>query len=64
MHAKLLTEMRKRKITQTSMAKMLGITFNSVNNKLTGKNEFTCSEMFKICEVINDVPMQELFKKE
>lgn len=59
----LYQEMKKRKITQTELALKLGITTNAVNNKLSGKSDFTASEMFKICEVI-DVPMAELFKKD
>lgn len=40
-------------ITQTSMAKHLGITLQSYFNKEQGKNEFTISEAFKISEVLN-----------
>lgn len=40
-------------ITQTSMAKHLGITLQSYFNKEQGKNEFTISEAFKISKVLN-----------
>ena len=64
MYGRLYTEMKKAHVTQTELGKLLGISTNAVNYKLSGKREFKSSEMNKICEVIKDVPMQELFKKD
>ena len=63
MYGRLYQEMKKNRITQTELAKKLGISTNAFNSKISGKSEFTSSEMFAICEVI-DIPMNELFKKD
>lgn len=64
MYGKLYVEMKKHHVTQTEIAKKLGISANSVNNKMQGKRDFTAPEMYTICGIISDVPMQELFKKD
>lgn len=63
MYGRLYQEMKKNRITQTELSKKLGISTNAFNSKISGKSEFTSSEMYAICEVIEDVPMHELFKK-
>lgn len=64
MLSKLYQEMKKHGVTQAMIARRLGISANSVNNKLQGKRDFTATEMYTICEMIDDVPMHELFKKD
>lgn len=64
MYGRLYQELKKHGVTQAMIARRLRISANSVNNKIQGKSDFTASEMYAICEMIDDVPMQELFKKD
>lgn len=41
---KLAGKMREKRVSQAAMAKILGISSTSVNNKMTGKVEFTVEE--------------------
>lgn len=41
---KLAGKMREKRVSQVAMAKILGISSTSVNNKMTGKVEFTVEE--------------------
>lgn len=41
-----------RGITQRELAKMVGMSANSMNRKITGKREFTVSEADKISTVL------------
>lgn len=47
-------------LTQQQMADLLGITLNSYNNKETGKNEFTSTEVGVMAEKFGIAP-GELF---
>ena len=38
-------------ITQTELAKQLGISVTMVNAKVNGKSEFTLSQIRKICQI-------------
>lgn len=58
----LVGEMAKHGDTQKSLATILGITYASVCRRLSGKTEFTISEIEKICEHYKK-DYYELFKK-
>lgn len=58
----LVGEMAKNGETQKSLAKLLGITYSSVCRRLSGKSEWTISDIDKICEHYNK-NYYELFKK-
>ena len=58
----LVGEMAKHGDTQKSLAAILGITYASVCRRLSGKTEFTISEIEKICEHYKK-DYYELFKK-
>lgn len=60
-YMKLFVEMRKNEDTQKSIAKVLGISQQAISRKLSGKNEWTISEIDKICEYYNK-SYYELFK--
>lgn len=45
---KLAGKMREKKVSQSSMAEFLGISATSVNNKMTGKVDFTVEEAKKV----------------
>ena len=64
MYTRLIIEMRKRGISQIDIAEKIGRRKESVGLKIRGKSEFTSSEMYAICEMIPDVPMQDLFIRE
>lgn len=49
-YPELAGEMAKRGDTQKSLATLLGITYASVCRRLSGKSEWTISEVEKICE--------------
>ena len=63
MYGRLYQELKVRGITQAELAGRLGVSKFTIHHKLSGKSEFTASEMYAICELITDVPMHELFKK-
>lgn len=60
-YPELVGEMAKNGDTQKALAKLLGITHSSVCRKLSGKNEWSISEIDKICEHYNK-SYNELFK--
>lgn len=37
-------------VTQTELAKVLGLTLQAVNSKVNGKTDFTLKQIKKICE--------------
>lgn len=38
------------RISQTEVAKVLGVTLQAVNSKVNGKSDFTLKQIKKICE--------------
>lgn len=65
MFGNLFLEMKKRKITQTEVAKTLNITINGFRNKLLGKTDFNSEEMFSLQEkYFPDLEIKYLFEQE
>lgn len=62
-YPELLGEMAKHGDTQRTLGKLLGITYSSVCRRMSGKKEWSISEIDKICEHYNK-NYYELFKKE
>lgn len=62
LYPELLGEMAKHGDTQKSLAKLLGITYSSVSRRLSGKSEWSISEIDILCEYY-DKNYYELFKK-
>lgn len=62
LYPELLGEMAKHGDTQKSLAKLLGITYASVSRRLSGKSEWSISEIDILCEYY-DKNYYELFKK-
>lgn len=62
LYPELLGEMAKHGDTQKSLAKLLGITYASVSRRLSGKSEWSISEIDILCEHY-DKNYYELFKK-
>jgi predicted transcriptional regulator len=52
-----------KKMYQTDLAKLLGVSQMSVSRKLNGKSEFTRSEMIKIKEHFKDVAPEVTMEK-
>lgn len=50
---KLKGKMTENRIPQYKMAKILGITVQSLNAKLNGRSQFTLEEVVKITEVLS-----------
>lgn len=64
MYGNLIAEMKKAKITQTRIAKLLQISNNSVSKKISGKFSFRADEMFAIQkEFFPDKTLEYLFTK-
>ena len=60
----LIGELKRYKISQTQLAKLLGITANSVNQKLKGIRDFTATEMYLIRDsLFPEKCLDELFRK-
>ena len=51
--AKLKYYIEKRGLTQSKLAKMLDMTFSSLNNKVLNKREFSTTEIAKIQKILN-----------
>jgi predicted transcriptional regulator len=62
LYPELLGEMAKHGDTQKSLAKLLGITYSSVSRRLSGKSEWSISEIDILCEHYGK-NYYELFKK-
>lgn len=63
-YGNLRNEMAKNKITQTRIAKFLGVSQNSLNMKIMGKTDFTMEEATKIQkEYFPKLTLDYLFKK-
>lgn len=64
-YSNLVGELAKKKITNTSIARLLNIHLNSVSNKLHGDSSFTVDEAIKIRdEYFPDADLSELFQKD
>lgn len=48
----ILETMKARGITQKEMAEMIGISENSFNSRANALNDFTVSELEKMCEIL------------
>lgn len=53
MYCKLKGLMTEKNITQVQLAKLLGISVSTLNQKLNGKSDFTIQEAKKISEILN-----------
>lgn len=53
MYCKLKGLMTENNITQVQLAKLLGISVSTLNQKLNGKSDFTIQEAKKISEILN-----------
>lgn len=62
-YPELVGEMAKHGDTQESIGKLLGLAYSSVCRRLTGKTEWSISEIDKLCDYYNK-SYEELFKKE
>lgn len=51
--AKLKYYLEKNNLTQVKLAKMIGMSVPTLNNKLLNKREFSVSEIFKIQKILN-----------
>ena len=48
MYPNLRAEMARKNIKSTVVAEVLGISYDTMSNKMTGKSDFTRTEIFKI----------------
>ena len=58
-YSKLLGLMREKNLTQSELAKIVGISEVSLNFKLNNKSSFKQNEIAKICEVLS-IPSDRL----
>lgn len=61
-YPELVGEMAKHGDTQKNLAKLLDITYSSVSRRLSGRTEWSISEIEKLCEYYGK-DYYELFKK-
>ncbi len=62
-YPELVGEMARHGDTQRTLGKVLGLTYSAIWRRITGKTEWSISEIDKICEYYNK-NYYELFKKE
>lgn len=48
--------MTERNVSQNELARRLGCSRQTVNNKMNGKNPFTLRDVTEICDAINATP--------
>lgn len=60
---KLKGKMTEQKVSQERLAKILGITVQSLNAKLNGRSQFTLGEVVKITEVLSIKEPVDIFFK-
>ena len=59
---KLKAKIMENEFTRADVAKMLGISANSLSRKLNGKTEFVLSEVVGLCDILNiDKPCEIFF---
>lgn len=58
----IISERKKKKITQTQMALRMGILQPSYNQKETGKSQMTLEELNQICDILDISPIEVLIK--
>lgn len=64
MFVNLIIEMKKKKVSQMDLAKLLGISQNSVCQKINGESDFKSEEMFAIRDTFfPNLTLEYLFKK-
>jgi len=64
MYPELIGEMAKRRLTQTSVAKEIGISSRTLYSKLSGKTDFTLSEANAIhAAFFQDMDKEVLFSR-
>lgn len=64
MYGHLIAEMKKNKVTQDDFVKLLGLSANSVSQKINGRHDFRSSEMILIHEAFfPDKDFKTLFTK-
>jgi len=64
-YSTLIGEIAKAHINYTDIASILGVTRDTLRNKLKGKSEFTIKEAFEIKAVFFPaIPLEELFARE
>lgn len=60
---KILGLMTEKQYNREYIAKYLGLAYNTLRNKLTGKTEFTANEIGKL-SILFEVMIDELFEME
>ena len=64
MFPNLNAELARKKIKTKELAKILNVSIKTANNKLSGRSEFTLSEIITIAAMFPKATIAELFKKE
>ena len=65
MYLNFYKEMKARNLNQALVADKIGITRESLNNKLNGKTDFKAKELFDIKQIFfPDLTLEYLFAKE
>lgn len=65
MYKRVEAQMILRGVSRKELAKQLDISYNTLNQKLNGKSDFSLSEALKIKQVLNAPdPMETLFNKD
>lgn len=54
---------RKNEFNKTEFAKKIGMTLNTLNNKIDSKSDWTLSEVQAICKIFPDLKIDYLFEK-
>ncbi len=64
MYSNVKAELARRNMTVVDLAKLTGIRYQTLNDKLNGKFKLTLDEAKKIKEALGvDIPIEDLFEK-
>ena len=59
-------ELFRNDLNYSQVAKLMGISYSALSNKMVARSEFTAKEIFKIKKILNlsDERFMEIFKEE
>jgi len=54
-------KMEEHSMTQSKLASLLGVSKSTMSRKINGKSDFSVSQAFKVCHILNIESPQSIF---
>lgn len=58
---KLRDKMKEHNMTQSELAKLVGVSKSTMSRKVSGESDFSVSQAFKMCHILNIKSPQSIF---